>query len=160
MSVKITFFLSIICISILLSCQKQKENQETSDVSLSYYGEQIESTAAIEASSISHHMQATDSMEMKIEGMITDVCKQKGCWMKVDMGGGQSLMVRFKDYGFFVPIESAGKMTIIDGMLKKEVVENEKGDDADAACHEDDKLQNNERYSFVARGVAIKEDKI
>mgnify|MGYP006180751099 CR=1 FL=1 len=35
--------------------------------------------------------------------------------MRVDLGDGKEMKVTFKDYGFFVPLESAGKPVIMQG---------------------------------------------
>jgi len=37
-----------------------------------------------------------------LEGEVVEVCQSKGCWMKVKTANDER-MVRFKDYGFFVP---------------------------------------------------------
>ncbi len=38
-----------------------------------------------------------------IDGEVTDVCKEKGCWMNVKTAGGTEKKVRFENYSFFVP---------------------------------------------------------
>ena len=51
----------------------------------------------------------------KIQGEILSTCAKKGCWMELK-AGKDTLMVRFKDYGFFVPKQGAeGKTAIING---------------------------------------------
>jgi hypothetical protein len=40
---------------------------------------------------------------LQTEGVIKEVCQQKVCWMKVDVGNGEEMLVRFKRYAFFVP---------------------------------------------------------
>jgi len=56
-----------------------------------------------------------DSVQLKVKGKIIDVCSKKGCWMTIELPNKQELMVRFKDYGFFVPIDSSGEV-IINGL--------------------------------------------
>lgn len=43
-----------------------------------------------------------------IEAKVVDVCRNKGCWMKVKTPTEERL-VRFKDYGFFVPKDIKGQ---------------------------------------------------
>jgi len=56
-----------------------------------------------------------DSVQLKVRGKIIDVCSKKGCWMTIELPNKQELMVRFKDYGFFVPVDSSGE-AIINGL--------------------------------------------
>jgi len=56
-----------------------------------------------------------DSVQLKVKGKIIDVCSKKGCWMTIELPNKQELMVRFKDYGFFVPVDSSGE-AIINGL--------------------------------------------
>ena len=52
---------------------------------------------------------------IKIEGEILSSCPMKGCWMKIKTEE-DTILVRFKDYGFFVPKDGiAGDKTIING---------------------------------------------
>jgi hypothetical protein len=44
-----------------------------------------------------------------VEGHVRAACQKRGCWMEVGpKAGGPACRVRFKDYGFFVPKDSAG----------------------------------------------------
>ncbi len=47
--------------------------------------------------------------QVKVEGTISEVCAAKGCWMKVRGDDGAEVLVRFKDYAFFVPRNAAGR---------------------------------------------------
>ncbi|MFT4022287.1 MAG: DUF4920 domain-containing protein [Flavihumibacter sp.] len=38
-----------------------------------------------------------------------------GCWMKLETGQGEPIMVKFKDYGFFMPKDIGGKEVVLDG---------------------------------------------
>jgi hypothetical protein len=55
-----------------------------------------------------------DESNVIVEGTIVDVCQKKGCWMRVT-DGGQELFVRFQDYGFFVPMNAAGREVVMHG---------------------------------------------
>ena len=66
-------------------------------------------------------LETTDSAHVKVEGVISEVCSKKGCWMDVNIGGDNLLYVRFMDYGFFMPLDGAGTTAIIEGMAKIEV---------------------------------------
>ena len=57
-------------------------------------------------------MSPSDSVNAKFKGAIKEVCSKKGCWMTLDMGAGTDLMVRFKDYGFFMPLDAKGTVIV------------------------------------------------
>jgi hypothetical protein len=95
---------------------------------------------------------------IRLEGPITAVCQTKGCWMH--LGAQQPpVMVKFKDYGFFVPKDASGRTAIVEGTMamKQETVEQTKHYLEDAGKHEEAaKVTEGRRlYTFVATGVAI-----
>jgi len=57
-------------------------------------------------------MKKTDTLFTKVQGTIKEVCTKKGCWMTLDLGDEKDLMVRFKDYGFFMPLDAKGDVII------------------------------------------------
>lgn len=62
-------------------------------------------------------------LALKLEGTASGVCKAKGCWMNVySEGGMDTTFVRFKDYGFFMPMDIVGKKVIINGNIYKTIV--------------------------------------
>ncbi len=48
-------------------------------------------------------------------GVITDVCAVKGCWMRLGDDAGNEVLVRFADYGFFVPRNARGRTAVVYG---------------------------------------------
>ncbi|MGZ6970146.1 MAG: DUF4920 domain-containing protein [Thermoanaerobaculia bacterium] len=53
---------------------------------------------------------------VRTEGVVSAVCQGSGCRMTLK-SGDQSVRVTFKDYGFFVPIESAGATATLEGVF-------------------------------------------
>ncbi len=60
-------------------------------------------------------MQGGDTLMTRFEGEVLAVCQNKGCWMRVALPDEESVMVRFKDYGFFVPKDIAGRKVLVEG---------------------------------------------
>jgi hypothetical protein len=54
--------------------------------------------------------------ELVFSTQITENCQKKGCWMMVAPGETQ-IRVSFKDYDFFVPLDSEGHETTLSGNL-------------------------------------------
>ncbi len=52
--------------------------------------------------------------EVWLEGVLSEVCQSRGCNLVIDDGTHQ-VRVRFKDYEFFVPTDSAGKKGMVRG---------------------------------------------
>lgn len=82
---------------------------------VNYYGEKIDEQNSITASELKTAMTGKNEMNVKVTGKITEACQSKGCWMKMDLGDGSTMRVKFKDYGFFVPKNSGGKTAVIQG---------------------------------------------
>jgi hypothetical protein len=96
---------------------------------------------------------------VRIEGPITAVCAKKGCWMH--LGAQQPpVMVRFQDYGFFVPLDASGRTTIVEGTMtmKQETVAETKHYLEDAGKHDEAAkvTEGRKLFHFLATGVAIK----
>ena len=54
----------------------------------------------------------------KVEGTVVEVCKKKGCFMKLARPDGTAVMVKFTDYAFFMPQDIVGKTVVVDGTAK------------------------------------------
>ena len=60
-----------------------------------------------------------DGKTVLVDGVVRRACSQMGCWMElVPAEGGAGMRVTFKDYGFFVPTDSAGAKARVAGSLK------------------------------------------
>ena len=102
------------------------------------------------------------SSKVKIEGEILSSCPMKGCWMKISVEK-DTVLVRFKDYGFFVPKNGIeGKSTIINGKLSVVTLSiaqlQHYAEDAGKSKEEIALISKPEiTISFLADGVLIKE---
>jgi hypothetical protein len=55
-----------------------------------------------------------------VEGYVRRACSKKGCWMELSASeapGAPACRVTFKDYGFFVPTNSAGSTARLEGVV-------------------------------------------
>ena len=116
-------FIAALSILVLASCQKNKENlvSEPTEtiVNTTGFGETFELNdvkSKQEMANIYSDLNEGDTLSVQFESAIKATCKKKGCWMSLDLGNDDQAIVRFKDYGFFVPKEGAeGKTTIVNG---------------------------------------------
>ena len=56
-----------------------------------------------------------------VRARVAEVCRMKGCWM-VLTDGALTARVTFKDYGFFVPKDLAGKTVVAEGTLSRKTL--------------------------------------
>lgn len=56
-----------------------------------------------------------DTVAVKFKSKINSVCKKKGCWMKMELPNQAESFVRFKDYGFFVPLNADNQEAVVSG---------------------------------------------
>ncbi len=62
--------------------------------------------------------QALSGQAVRIEAEIVQVCQKKGCFF-IARDGDAVARVRFKDYGFFIPTDAAGKTVQLAGRIEK-----------------------------------------
>ena len=101
-----------------------------------------------------------DTMPAVLKANITEACQKKGCWMNVNLGEDNKMVVKFKDYEFFVPLDAAGHVTTVSGIaFNKEVsVEHLKHLAEDAGADQDsiDSItEPKQMLTFIAEGVVV-----
>jgi len=67
-------------------------------------------------------MKKGDTLAVQFKSKIKDVCKKKGCWMSMDLANEKESFVRFKDYGFFVPLNADNSNAIVTGRAYLDVI--------------------------------------
>lgn len=82
------------------------------------YGKTVTSNKAISLASLNQELKKDTVYTGKIAGEVTDVCTKKGCFMKLKQANGENIMVRFKDYAYFMPQNIVGKKVVIEGTAK------------------------------------------
>lgn len=83
------------------------------------YGKAITKDGAIKTADLEKKITNETSFNGKIEGEVVEVCKKKGCFIKIKREGeGEPIMVRFTDYGYFMPQDIVGKTVVLEGEAK------------------------------------------
>lgn len=65
--------------------------------------------------------QSYEGQAIRVSGVARRVCQRKGCWMELSASSeseAPACRVKFKDYGFFVPTDSAGSRATLEGDVK------------------------------------------
>lgn len=128
---------------------------------VNHFGKEINDKKAIEANTLPAKMGDKSEMPAKVTGTVASVCQVKGCWMTVKMDNGETMRVVFKDYGFFVPKDIAGKTVVFEGEAQKKSVPVDHlqhyAKDAGQSKEEIAKItEPKDELTFVADGVIIK----
>lgn len=105
-------------------------------------------------------MKKGDTLAVQFKSTINEVCKKKGCWMKMGLADDQASFVRFKDYGFFVPLNADKSEAIVGGRAYLDIVSVDElkhfAKDGGKSQAEIDQITEPETtYAFQADGVLI-----
>jgi hypothetical protein len=124
------------------------------------YGVKTTKKGSIDVAGLEAKMATANSFTGKIKGVVVSVCEKKGCWMKLQQANGEGMMVRFKDYGFFMPLDIVGKEVVLDGVAKQTVTSVEDlrhyAEDAGKSKEEIAKITTPKReIEFTAKGVLV-----
>lgn len=79
------------------------------------FGADFEPADVVAYEDLAGHVTEADSLSVVVKGKVSDVCQAKGCWMNITQADGAEMMVKFKDYGFFMPKDIAGREVIMNG---------------------------------------------
>ncbi|MEQ6123134.1 DUF4920 domain-containing protein [Pseudotenacibaculum sp. MALMAid0570] len=160
----------VVLLAITFACKTNKEdkkNEEKQVVTATYdsFGDKITETdyiSSADAYTKYQTLKAGDTINLKFASTINEVCSKKGCWMKLPAGETEeTIMVRFKDYGFFMPLDSKGRNVIVEGkaFVKEVSVDELKhyAEDAGKSKEEIAKITEPKlELAFEANGVLMK----
>lgn len=125
------------------------------------FGSEVNKSAVKNASEIPGMLGAvTEIKDITITGTVDAVCQAKGCWITMDIGNGQTMRVKFKDYAFFMPKDCSGKKITMTGtaFVKEISVAEQKhlAEDAGKSKKEIKKITKPvKEYRFEASGVEL-----
>ena len=166
----LVLFLMFGVLFVATSCDDEKKSNEETEkeekISYATFGDTITPENAISSEELYEKYKSLnegDTVDVKFAGTIEKVCQTKGCWMTIALPEDEVSNIRFKDYGFFMPLNAAESEAVVNGRafisvtsietLKERAIESEMSEDEIAAIDEPDIM-----YSFEADGVLIKEE--
>ena len=159
--------ITIIAIGLLFGCnsgtvEQQQTTEATDKDKNGYFGEQISVENTISGEKLVTLLGEQDSVWVTLESKIVTNCQKSGCWMDLDVGNEDVIKVTFKDYAFFVPLDSEGKTATVEGFAKKELIPVDMlkhyAEDEGKSQEEIDAITEAEfAYTFEAIGVIIEE---
>ena len=114
----------LFCVILLIfACKSETKSQDVSTdetkelIAYASFGEKITDEDVLTKKEIIEKyksLKSGDTAFVKFTTKVNEVCQTKGCWMLLDLGDDEA-MVRFKDYGFFMPKNIADREVIVNG---------------------------------------------
>jgi hypothetical protein len=115
--------LAFLLFAALCSCNTNSSDQpeqvtettaEVQDRAGEVFGAEENFSDAMDLSGLEMKLTESDTLEnVAVTGEVTSVCQAKGCWMTI--AGSEDMMVKFKDYGFFMPKDIDGREVVMHG---------------------------------------------
>jgi len=99
--------------TLLIACKTEHKKE----ISYLNFGKEITNKNIISDDQVFEtykNLKVGDTLNIKFSANVNEVCQVKGCWMLLDIGGEEA-MVKFKDYGFFMPKNIINKEVIVNG---------------------------------------------
>ncbi len=162
--------LCVVGLLLFGACKSEKTKKETKQVVakevviFESFGDEITKDAALSSNEMLakfNTLKIGDTLNVKFASKIKEVCSKKGCWMKLPLDDKTETMVRFKDYGFFMPLDANDREVIIEGkafVQETSVKELQHyAEDAGESKEEIAKITEPKmEFSFEANGVLMK----
>lgn len=100
------------------SCNQHGNGGETvtTDSITGWYGEKFDTNGYKDVKDLPALFAQNGNATYVVSGKMNECCQKKGCWMTLDMGEQSPMRVTFRDYGFFMPLNSAGRTLIMSGI--------------------------------------------
>lgn len=162
--------LILFVITLTFACKdNNKEAEETKtevkqDIAYASFGDEINDADALDAKGMLekyNNLKEGDTIMTKMRGQIKEVCSVKGCWMTLDLDEEHQVMVKFKDYGFFMPLNAEGEVVINGKAFVTETSVDELRHYAEDAGKSEEEIaaitEPKLEYRFEADGVLLKQ---
>ena len=152
--------------TIFFSCKETKDEITLAEEKIDYavFGDSISSENALTIDEMAlkyENLKEGDTLDVTFKSKSIEVCQSKGCWMTMDLGEEKTAFIKFKDYGFFVPLNGQDKESVVKGkaFVSVESVDELKHYALDAGKSQaaiDSIIAPEVTYSFIANGVLMR----
>ena len=161
-------FVVLVLVAFAFGCKNEKKSEENStvneEIAYASFGDKIEAEGAIKAVELAEKyktMAEGDTLVTKVTAKINEVCSTKGCWMRLDLENAEEVMVRFKDYGFFMPLNATGEVIVNGKAFVTEISVDELKHYAEDAGKSEAEIaaitEVEKTFAFEADGVLLKQ---
>jgi hypothetical protein len=85
------------------------------------FGESFKAKKSVSVDELKSNLDKEPEYTGVVSGTVKQVCKSEGCWLRLDDGSKDGILVKMKDHSFFVPKDIDGKKVYVKGTAKKSV---------------------------------------
>ena len=83
------------------------------------FGEKLKTRNSISVEAFKQALDGSENWSGVVSGTVKQVCKSEGCWLRLDDGSKDGILVKMKDHNFTVPKDIDGKKVFVKGMAQK-----------------------------------------
>jgi hypothetical protein len=120
------FRLALIALSLvsLVGCntaKKQAPPAQATESGAKLYGQPLQPAEVKPLADVLAKPESFANQTVTVAAQVRKACTRKGCWMELaesTKDGTPGCRVTFKDYGFFVPLDSAGSSARVQGKVE------------------------------------------
>ncbi len=151
---------SILCLTLFASCATKTTDLSTT--SGTFYGEEFKPSKVHSYDQMLSKVKNKGGFEGQVKANADAVCQVKGCWMSVsEKPELEEMFVKFKDYGFFMPLDLSGPV-VMNGQAYYDTTSVDElrhyAEDAGKSAEEISKITKPEvELKFMASGVLVPE---
>lgn len=158
---KINVLVAIATLFIAFSCKEAQTPEKAKEGE--YFGETFDIKDPMTVGATMKGMSSSDTLNVQVEGVVESVCQTKGCWTNIADAKNldETIFVKFKDYGFFLPLDCQGQELVLEGKayieetpvdeLRHYAEDEGKSEEEIAAITEPER-----QYKFMASGAYLK----
>lgn len=162
---KLTYLL--FSVLILINCHPgAHQGMDLSRENKEIFGEKVKQKKLVSLGTIQKELIHKDTVFTSTIGGVIKVCQKKGCWMTIKPLDSEEpvFMVKFKNYGFFMPMDITGGKVILQGKAFRQItdVETLKHYGMDAGKTKEDIAaitEPREEWIFIADAVELYREK-
>lgn len=154
-------FITIFCLTGILSAQEKEVIQLSDPIeqteTYSVFGSSFNSELVnVKLNDLITKSDKYDGKTVATEGTIKQVCHKKGCFFKLESEDEQA-RISFKDYGFFIPTNTAGARVKLNGTFTvKTLSKKEARHFAEDAGNDPEAITGPQKeYALVATSIVI-----
>ncbi|MCG7534224.1 DUF4920 domain-containing protein [Pseudoalteromonas sp. OOF1S-7] len=82
------------------------------------FGGGADKTNVIDASTLLAKADQYHQTQVTVKGVVTKVCKKRGCWMTLDVEKGEQITVKVRDGDMVFPMSAVGKTALATGQFE------------------------------------------
>ncbi len=120
------------------------------------YGEGVTLTKSVPIAELMADPEAWVGKKVRVEGLVVDVCKKRGCWMELAGGEGQpSIRIKVDDGVIVFPVEARGRQAVAEGVFTRIVLDDGIKKEHEHEGHDDSACQKETRPGviYLVRGT-------